>query len=147
MFLADYLILHLSFSDREVLKTAETAHKEGKRTILYSIPDQKLSKKLLRYVSIAIFDELQVGEVTSVNVDCLSTLKNAVLRLYGRGVERVIVKMRNGKTLIFAEERFIFLEDEAEGVYKINSQHEFMELKKIVRMINDYSKEKILLNI
>lgn len=113
----DYLILHPHYSNNEILNIAETAHKEGKKTVLYSVPDFKIRKKLLRYVSIAVFDEFQMGEVSKVSINGLSSLKNAMLRLYGRGVETVIVKMRSGETLVFAEERFLLLEENEEKQY------------------------------
>lgn len=115
--ISDYLVLKAYYSNSEILNIAETAHREGKKTVLYSVPDCKIRKKLLKYVSVAVFDEFQMGEVSQVSINGLSSLKNAMLRLYGRGVDMVIVKMRSGGALVFAEERFFFLEESEEKLH------------------------------
>ncbi len=107
---SDYLVLRPNCSNKEILNIAEAAYREGRKTVLFSVPDSKIRRKLLRFVSVAIFDEFQVGEVSKVNIEGLPSLKTAILRLYGRGVETIIVKMGTSGVLIFEDEVFTFID-------------------------------------
>ena len=130
---SDYLVLQPDCSNKKILNIAQTAYSEGKRIVLCSIPDHKIRKKLLRYVSVAIFEEFQIGEISKADIIGLPSLKTAVLRIYGSGVETVIVKMDDGKFLIFMNERFLLLEKGEEDLYKMNNDIELNELSLIFR--------------
>ncbi|MFN0293649.1 carbohydrate kinase family protein [Pedobacter helvus] len=107
---SDYLILNLSLSKKEIVTIVESAVREGKKLVLHSVPSEKLRFKMLRYISIAILDEDQLAEITKVKTESLLDIKHAMLRLYGKGVETVIIKMNDKRTLIFENETFSFLE-------------------------------------
>lgn len=106
VFATDYFVIPLNLSNKEFLHIVETACENGKKVVLNSVPPQKIQRKVLRYISVAIFDEQQIGELTRVEVRDIASAKTAALKLYGRGAETVIIKMRTGKGLVFANEVF-----------------------------------------
>ena len=110
IFAADYFVIPPNLSGKEVLRIAETACESGKKVVLNSVPPQKIRRKLLRYVSVAIFDEQQIGELTKVAIRDIASAKTAALKLYGRGAETVMIKMQTGKVLVFADEVFSFVD-------------------------------------
>lgn len=122
-----------------MLNIAQTAYSQGKRTVLCTVPEEKIRRKLLRYVSIAVFNEFQMGKATKVTIDGLPSVKTATLRLYGRGVETIIVKMNNGGTLIFADENFQLLEAHQNKATALGGAIT-PELKMIMEMINSHTK-------
>lgn len=135
--ISNYLVLP-NYSNREILNIAETAHKEGKRTVLCSVPEEKIKRRLLRYVSVAVLNEFQMGEAAKVDINGLSSVKTAVLRLYGRGVETIVVKMNDGGTLVFSDEIFQLL-DTPEEIYKINNSAITEELEVILKVVSNCS--------
>lgn len=106
----DYFVIPSELSSREILSSTEMALENGKKVVLNSLPPQKIRRKLLRYVSIAVFDEQQIGELTGVEVHNIESAKIAALKLYGRGAETVMIKIGGEKRLIFNEEVFSFVD-------------------------------------
>lgn len=110
IFATDYFVIPPNLSGKETLRIAETACESGKKVVLNIVPPQKIQRKLLRYVSVAIFDEQQIGELTKVAIRDIASAKTAALKLYGRGAETVIIKMKPGKVLVFTDEVFSFFD-------------------------------------
>jgi len=139
VFTSNYLVLQPDFSIRDTLYMAENAYREGKKIVLYFVPDKKIRRKLLRYISVAILDEGQIGEVAKVRIEGLLSIKTAALRIYGRGVETVMVKMYDSRVLIFAEESFRILDCFEKEIGEINDGTITRELKMILKEVSNYS--------
>ena len=110
IFVTDYFVIPPNLSGKEILRIAETICESGKKVVLNSVPPQKIRRKLLHYVSVAIFDEQQISELTKVAIRDIASAKTAALKLYGRGAETVMIKMQTGKVLVFADEVFSFVD-------------------------------------
>lgn len=124
-----YYVLQISsLSAKEILQVAETAYHIGKKLILNSLPDKKIRRKLLRYISIAILSERQISELTKVDIKDLGSAKIAALKLYGRGAETVIIKMETGKVLVFANEVFSLVRSLEQSFNIVANEKEFVEL-------------------
>jgi len=110
-FATDYLVIPLNLSSKEILNIAETAYYTGKKVVLNSMPPQKVRRKLLKYISLAILDEEQMSELMEVDIKDIEDAKIAALKLYGRGAETVMIKMKIGKTLVFDNEVFSIVQE------------------------------------
>lgn len=106
---SNYFIIQPNLSDRTTLRLVEAAQNSGKRVLLNLVPNHKVRRKLLQYVSVAILNQTQLGEITGMVIKDLEDTKTAVLRIYGRGVDTTIVKMKNGSVLVFTEEVFTLI--------------------------------------
>lgn len=104
--LAKYVLMQLETPLETVSYAAKFAHSNQVKVVLNPAPAQKLSAELFRYISIITPNEKEAGMLTGTLVDSLESAKNAALKLYGKGVETVIITMGSKGALVFYDDVF-----------------------------------------
>lgn len=103
---AGYVLMQLEIPLKTVNYVAQKANREGVKTILNPAPACKLPNDIFQYISIITPNEKEASMLTGVEVVDEETAKTAALKLYGKGVETVIVTMGAKGALILNDDIF-----------------------------------------
>ncbi|MFN0293643.1 PfkB family carbohydrate kinase [Pedobacter helvus] len=105
-YLEEYCRVQLDCSSEKTLYEAQSARMSGLKLILDGLPTITIAENILKYVTLATLSEQQIGNLTGTNVASLETAKIAALKLYGKGVDTVIITMGAKGVLVFSDEVF-----------------------------------------
>lgn len=108
--LADYLLMQLETPLETAVYAAKFAHQNGVKVVLNPAPAQKLPNDLFKHISIITPNEKEAGMLTNTHIDSMEKAKNAALKLYGKGVETVIITMGSKGALVFNDDVFTHVE-------------------------------------
>lgn len=106
----EYFRVQLEHSCEKILDEAQLAHNNGLKLILDGVPAKTISNTILKYITLATLNEQQIGDLTRTNVDSLETAKTAALKLYGKGIDTIVITMGTKGVLVFDDEVFTFVD-------------------------------------
>jgi len=103
---AGYLLMQLETPLETVEYAAKFAYENGIKVVLNPAPACKLPNHLFKYLSIITPNEKEAGMLTDIQIDSIDAAKNAALKLYGKGVETVIITMGSKGALMLHDDIF-----------------------------------------
>ncbi|MFN0293784.1 ribokinase [Pedobacter helvus] len=103
---ADYLLMQLETPLETVAYAAEFAYQNGIKVVLNPAPAQKLPADLFKHIAIITPNEKEAGMLTGTQIDDIESVKRAALKLYGKGVETIIITMGSRGALVLNDDTF-----------------------------------------
>ncbi|GAB1462165.1 ribokinase [Pedobacter sp.] len=106
---ASYVLMQLEIPLKTVIHVAKYAKDKGVRTVLNPAPACKLPSDIYQHISIITPNEKEASMLTGVDVVDENTARTAALKLYGKGVETVIITMGAKGALLLHDDEFTFV--------------------------------------
>lgn len=103
---ARYVLMQLEIPLKIVDHVVRKANRDGVKTILNPAPACKLPNDIFKYISIITPNEKEASMLTGVEVVDEDTARMAALKLYGKGVETVIITMGAKGALLLHDDEF-----------------------------------------
>jgi ribokinase len=97
---ADFLLLQLEIPLKTIKAALDMAHAAGLRSVLDAGPAQKVSMNLLRKAHIVSPNETEAFALTDIEVNDVTSARNAAKKLLDGGVETVVMKLGGQGALV-----------------------------------------------